>query len=82
MAASYMKADAIAIVFGQTIHLHGVSADEFLKNTSWVRHELAHVAQYKKFGYYGFLLRYLWYWMRCGYYNNPLEIAAREAEKG
>lgn len=79
-AASYMRSSSVAIVFGQTIHLHGVSAVEFLEHPHWVRHELTHVAQYKKYGYYGFLFRYLWHWMRRGYYNNPFEIAAREAE--
>ena len=53
---------------------------DLINNEAWYRHELAHVVQYKKYGLVGFLLRYLWYSIRYGYYNNPLEIEARLAE--
>ncbi len=75
-----MKASSIAMVFGSTIHLHGVSGQQFLQNNRWLKHELKHVEQYKKFGTFGFLARYLWYSLKYGYYKNPLEIEARNAE--
>lgn len=80
MAAKKMKAFSVAMVLGKTIHLWGVSKEEFLTDKNWVKHELKHIEQYKKYGYIGFLTRYLWFSFKYGYYNNPLEIEAREAE--
>jgi hypothetical protein len=46
----------------------------------WVlRHELAHAAQAARYGFLGWWVRYLW-GLRKGYWNNPLEVAAREHE--
>ncbi len=46
------------------------------------RHELEHVYQYKKYGRIGFLLRYIWKWIRCGFSSkkHPMEIEARATE--
>lgn len=76
-----MKADGLAIVFGDTIHLHGASRERFLASTAWVRHEVCHVRQYRREGYFRFLCKYLLDWLRHGYWNNKFEIEAREAEK-
>ena len=46
------------------------------------RHEAAHWAQYERMGVLGFYLTYLWYTIRHGYWNNPMEVEAREAEHG
>jgi hypothetical protein len=46
-----------------------------------LRHERAHVEQWKRHGLVGFLSRYLWYHFRYGYAKNPLEVEAREAER-
>ena len=44
-------------------------------------HELAHVLQWRAFGVVGFICRYAGHLIRQGYLNNPLEIAARQAEE-
>lgn len=69
------------MVIGNTIHLHNTSAAEFLKDDRWLKHELAHIEQYKKHGVVKFLALYLWYSIKYGYYNNPFEVEAREKEK-
>ncbi|SIT30979.1 hypothetical protein SAMN05421788_11038 [Filimonas lacunae] len=80
-AARKMKASAIAMVVRRTIYLHGVTAEEFLRDSEWVRHEVCHVRQYQRMTVLLFLPVYLWYCLRYGYYNNPLEIEARAEEK-
>lgn len=70
----------MAIVFGSTIHIWGVTKEEFLQHKKWVKHELKHIEQYRKNGYVGFLVKYLWQSICHGYYNNRFEIEAREAE--
>ncbi|NBW14827.1 MAG: hypothetical protein EBR82_43190 [Caulobacteraceae bacterium] len=42
------------------------------------KHELVHWEQYKKMGLINFYLTYLWYQVRYGYQNNPMEIEARQ----
>lgn len=80
VAAKWMKTDNIAIVFGNTIHLCNCSKRQFLENERWLRHELMHVRQYRKYGYFPFLFMYLKEWLKDGYYNNRFEREAREAE--
>ena len=81
IAAAKMKVDKVAIVFGSTIYLHNTSRSGFLENSDWVCHELKHVEQYRQNGFMGFLLKYLFDWMKNGYYNNKFEVAARDSEK-
>ena len=81
VAAAKMKADKVAIVFGSTIHLHNTSRQEFLNDSDWVCHELKHIEQYKKNGFAGFLTKYVFDWMKNGYYNNKFEVEARSSEK-
>ena len=81
MAAQKMKAGKIAIVFGKTIHLYNTSRKEFLDDSEWVCHELKHVEQYRQNGFTGFICKYVFDWMKNGYYNNRFETAARESEK-
>lgn len=45
-----------------------------------IRHEQAHWAQYERMGAVKFYAAYLWYTLRYGYTNNPLEREARAAE--
>lgn len=80
LAARKMKAAKLAIVFGNTIHLHNTGREEFLQDSHWVCHELKHVHQYKQHGLAGFLFKYLIDWMKNGYYNNKFEVEARESE--
>jgi hypothetical protein len=81
MAARKMKAGSVALVLGRTIHLFNITRDEFKASPRLIKHELKHVEQYKRFGFFTFLIVYGWYSLKYGYYNNPLEIEAREAEK-
>ena len=80
MAATKMKADKVAIVFGNTIHLCNTSRREFLNDSEWVCHELKHGEQYEKNGFAGFITKYFFDWVKNGYYNNKFEVEARESE--
>jgi hypothetical protein len=81
LAAWVMRAPSCALVLGRTIHLYGADISELTTNRAWMNHELAHVAQYRRYGFLPFIFRYIWYSIRFGYYQNPLEIEARAAEK-
>ena len=80
IACKVIGGKSVAIVFGRTICLHNTTARQFITNTHWLRHELEHVLQYERHGYFGFICRYLWESMRSGYYNNKFEKEARGAE--
>jgi Domain of unknown function (DUF4157) len=81
MAAFKLRSRGAALVLGRTVHLHRITAHQFLSNQRLLLHELCHVRQYQRYGFFGFLARYLWLSLRHGYYNNPLEAEAREAEE-
>lgn len=81
LAAWKLGSSRMAITLGNTIHLHNTSRDQFLKDIRWVCHELAHVHQYKKYGFYSFLFIYLKESFSKGYVNNKLEQEARHAEE-
>ncbi len=70
----------MAIVIGKTIHLHNVSKEDFLENKQWVKHEMCHIRQFKKYGFLPFIFKYLWESVRRGYYQNKYEVEARLAE--
>jgi len=46
-----------------------------------VRHEQAHWQQAQRMGVVRFYAAYIWYTIRHGYRNNPMEVEAREAER-
>ncbi len=81
IAALKLKSRQAAIVIGDTIHLYNTTKNNFLQNSRWLKHELCHVRQFRKYGFIPFILKYLWESFRKGYYNNRFEIEAREAEK-
>lgn len=81
IAAAKMRSANVAIVFGSTIHLHNTTKEEFLNDKEWVCHELKHVEQYKQHGSVGFIFKYLFDWIKKGYYNNKFEVEARKSEK-
>lgn len=81
LAAKKMQTNKVAIVFGNTIHLHNTSRKEFLNDSDWVCHELKHVQQYQQNGIAGFIGKYIFDWVRHGYYNNRFEVEARKSEK-
>ncbi|MEP7238358.1 MAG: hypothetical protein ABI685_10850 [Ferruginibacter sp.] len=68
------------MVLGKTIHLHNTSKAEFLNDERWLKHELCHIKQFKEYGYFNFVVKYLWESLRKGYYNNRFEVEARAAE--
>ena len=45
-----------------------------------LRHERAHWAQYQRMGFVRYYVLYIYYSMRYGYWNNPMEHEARSAE--
>jgi hypothetical protein len=79
-AAWKLEAESCAIVIWDTIYLHKATAQELKQNTSWYKHELVHIQQWKQHGFLKFLFLYLFYSAKYGYYNNPFEIEAREGE--
>lgn len=80
LAAKKLKASSVAIVIGNTIHLHHTSCADFLNNPQWVKHELCHIRQFKRYGYLLFMLKYVWESILHGYHNNKYEVEARNAE--
>lgn len=81
IAAWKLRTARCAMVLGNRIFLYGISEREFLEDEALLRHEVCHVLQWKRLGYMGFLFFYLWWSIRYGYYQNPLEREARDAEK-
>ncbi len=55
---------------------------ERMQDDRLIRHEQAHWGQYKRMGFLKFYFLYLWYSLKYGYWNNPMEVEAREAQKG
>lgn len=80
IAAWKLGCSSVAMVLGETIYLHKVTKVEFIQNAAWLKHELCHVAQFKKYGYFLFVILYLWESIMKGYNNNKFEIEARSAE--
>jgi hypothetical protein len=80
LAAKKLHSENVAIVIGKTIHLHGISKEEFLKNKRWVNHEMCHIGQFERHGFLNFIFKYLWESVQHGYYNNKYEAEARSAE--
>lgn len=81
IAAWKLKSKSMAITIGSTIYLHNAKRQTLIQNKAWLRHELKHVEQYQRLGFLRFLVLYIWYSIKHGYYLNPLEIEARLAEQ-
>ena len=47
-------------------------------NPHLIAHEQVHLDQVQRLGPAKFTVLYLWYNLRYGYWNNPLEVEARE----
>lgn len=45
-----------------------------------IRHEMKHIEQIKTEGRLKFAVKYVYYTIRHGYWNNPYEVEARAAE--
>ena len=71
----------IAITFGKQIFIKRMPEEiEELSRERLLRHEKKHSEQYARYGFIGFLIRYLILWIKYGYKDHPLEIEARLAE--
>ena len=53
---------------------------DYVTDLSLIAHERVHLKQWKQYWIVGFLPVYVYYHIRYGYKNNPLEIEARAAE--
>mgnify|MGYP001598853432 FL=1 len=80
MAAKKLHSEKVALVLGNTIHLHHVSREDFLKDEKWVKHEMCHIKQFREYGFLTFICKYLWESLKAGYYQNRFEAEARMAE--
>jgi hypothetical protein len=78
IARRVLKAQRVAMVVGQTVHLSGTTREDFLADAEWVAHEAVHLRQYKEHGLLPFLWKYLVESARVGYYANKYEVEARE----
>lgn len=51
------------------------------QDCDWLlRHERKHLEQMDRDGWVMFHLKYIWYTLRDGYWDNPYEVEARSAE--
>jgi hypothetical protein len=80
LAAWKLGVDAVALTLGDTIHLHKASVAMLVRDDAWLRHELKHVEQFRRYGFFRFLLMYVWESLNTGYHLNRFEIEARAAE--
>jgi hypothetical protein len=81
IAAYNLKSTKMALVLGCTIRLHNVTKEEFLQNTKWVRHEVAHVKQFQQKGFLRFIVSYLLETFNLGYEFNRYELDAKKKER-
>lgn len=81
LAAWKLGGGSTALVIGKTIHLHKTRREEFLADEKWFRHEMAHIRQFRRYGFLRFLFLYLIESIRHGYHNNRFEVEARKAEE-
>jgi hypothetical protein len=79
LAAKKLRSKNAAIVIRKTIYLYNVIIEDFLADTEWVKHEICHIRQFEEYGFFRFILMYLWESIKYGYYKNKFEIEARNA---
>lgn len=79
LARLVLRSDNVAMVLGTSIHLSGVKKEIFLKNKTWVAHELCHIRQFQQYGFLRFLWLYTLESCKVGYCNNKFEVEARQA---
>lgn len=54
---------------------------EFAFEDAVILHERKHIEQWERYFIIGFIVLYLYHHITKGYWENPLEIEAREAER-
>ncbi|MFT4205170.1 MAG: DUF4157 domain-containing protein [Chitinophagaceae bacterium] len=80
IAARKLKSRRVAITIGKTIYLYNTTKEDFLADERWLRHEMQHIRQFRRYGLLRFSVMYLWETMRHGYHDNKWEKEARDAE--
>lgn len=80
LAARKLKEKKVAVTIGKHIFLYGADKKIFLSDKQWLCHELAHVAQFQRFGLFRFLFLYFFESLKNGYFNNRFEAEARAKE--
>lgn len=80
IAARKLRCDRVAIVLGDTVHLHNTAKVSFLNDERWLKHEVCHLRQFRENGFLLFIFKYLWQSLLHGYHKNKYEVEAREAE--
>jgi hypothetical protein len=70
----------VAITVGSTIYFRGAPDLASAGGARLLRHELAHVEQFRAFGWWGMCWRYGALLASCGYGQHPMECEARDAE--
>jgi hypothetical protein len=66
-----------AVTISSTCTLFAESEEFVLAVPECRRHETVHKDQYERYGWFGFMARYLWWSLRYSYQDNPLEKEAR-----
>ncbi len=79
LAARIKKDERYALTIGKTIFL-SCKKEQFFADTSWMKHELVHVQQYKRHGTLHFLTLYFVYSLFHDYSENPFEKEALYAQ--
>lgn len=72
---SYLPFTAITISKDTAWYIDYKSLD----NENLRKHEEVHMAQFEQHGWFKFVVKYLYYSCRYGYWNNPFEVEARNA---
>jgi hypothetical protein len=80
LAAWKLGAPAVALTLGDTIYLYNANAAMLVCDAGWLRHELKHVEQFRRYGLTRFLAMYAWESLKKGYQMNRFEVEARAAE--
>jgi hypothetical protein len=80
LAAGNLGTERVAMVIGKKIFLWNISAKDFLNDIVWLRHESAHVKQFKQYGFLKFIFLYLKESFKNGYEKNRFEIEATQME--
>lgn len=73
----YSRFDAITLPFLKVVYYKDL---ESMNNRRMYKHESKHLEQINREGSLRFTIKYLYYSYKYGYWNNPYEIEAREAE--
>jgi len=72
---------AYAVTISGSTTLYSKPKEYVDKAWWWRKHEDAHKAQAQRMGLVKYYTMYLYYSLKYGYHNNPMEVEARQAEQ-